>query len=76
LIEQRGIMKQLQDIFRGKKVILNGKDFSGCEIEGYNIGEKYEVDEIRIRNSQVQIFLKGNIHGYPLQSFYLTSPNK
>ena len=59
----------IQDIFIKKKVILNGKDFQGYDVEGYEIGKEYEVDEIRIINSQVQIFLKGNIHAYPLQSF-------
>ena len=33
-------------------------------VEGYELGETYEVTDIRVRNGDTQIFLKGNIHAY------------
>lgn len=53
----------------GRESTLIGDDLTGCGVEGYEIGKKYKVDHIGVRDGEVQIFLEGNIHGYPTSSF-------
>lgn len=62
--------KLKQDIIAGRKVVLYGNDFRGGEVEGYERGKEYEIDEVRVRPIYgVQVFLKGNIHSYPVEAF-------
>lgn len=73
-IEGKGIRREdklEQDIIAGRKVFLyDDNDCNGVGVEGYEAGQEYEVDEVRIRPTWgVQIFLKGNIHSYPIKSF-------
>lgn len=56
------------NIDRGRKIkLLSNPDNIG--VEGYEIGNIYEVSDMRVRDNILQIFLKGNIHAYYLDNF-------
>ena len=74
--DERECNELKQDIIAGRKVTLYGKDCRGGEVEGYEVGKEYEVDEVRVRPGYgVQVFLKGNIHSYPVEAFIALKNN-
>lgn len=57
-------MQEMEPLFKiGQRVRLK-KDRDNCGVEGFNVGEIYEIESYRLRDDEIQYFFKDNVHAY------------